>query len=250
MKIGLLSSKNISEFCLKMLNPIFVDFSFSIKVVVIDSRPAITLKQKLIKHLKRGRGGYIIIMALESISLKNKLSNNTKKYCIENGIDVIETENPYSTDTINKIKKYNLDVLILIGGYGIVKKPLLSLTPIGILSYHHGDMRKYRGGPPAFWELYNNEKEMGVTVQILSSDLDRGIPVDEKVIEIRKNDTWKKLQSRAYQESIGMMYSALKKLLNKKFYPTKIDSYGKVYTLPNLRQWIILNIKILWRKLY
>ena len=36
---------------------------------------------------------------------------------------------------------------VLLGGFGIVKEPLLSLASQGILSYHHGNMRKYRGQP-------------------------------------------------------------------------------------------------------
>lgn len=38
-----------------------------------------------------------------------------------------------------------------------------------MLSYHHGDMRRYRGQPPGFWELYNGEREIGVTVQRLAA---------------------------------------------------------------------------------
>ena len=34
--------------------------------------------------------------------------------------------------------------------------------------------------PPAFWELYNGEKEMGLTVQKLSVNLDSGSPLVEK----------------------------------------------------------------------
>ena len=53
------------------------------------------------------------------------------------------------------------DVLLRIGGFGIVKEPLLSLCRAGVLSYHHGDMRRYRGQPPAFWELYHGERSIG-----------------------------------------------------------------------------------------
>jgi methionyl-tRNA formyltransferase len=137
----------------------------------------------------------------------------------------------------------------LTGGYGIIKEPILSIPPFGILSYHHGDMRKYRGQPPAFWELYNNEKEMGITVQILNSGLDCGIPVVEKTVEIRKNDTLKMLFNRAMKESESMMHEALKMLENPGFHPAKIESFGKVYTLPDLGQWLKLNIKGLLRRL-
>ena len=249
MKIGILTSSSLSEFRLKTLQPILADKSFEIKVALIDKRPKKSLKQKLLKNIKRGRGGYIIIMAIESFFSKKQESINVEDFCNKNQIEIIETKTPYSDATINRIKKFELDILLLVGGFGIIKEVLLNTTPKGILSYHHGNMRKYRGMPPARWELYNNENEMGVTVQVLAPGLDCGIPIEEKTIEIRKSDTLKKLRNRASEQSIDMLYKALKKLSDKDFVPEKIETFGEVYTLPNLKQWIILNVRILLRRL-
>jgi folate-dependent phosphoribosylglycinamide formyltransferase PurN len=247
MKIGLLTNSSLSEFQLKTLNPILKDDSFSIKVAIIDNRPPKSLIQRLEKNIIRGRGGYIIIMTYKEFFSKKSETCSTKNFCSHHGIDIINTKDPYSDETIEQIKKYGLDVLLLVGGFGIVKSPILNLTPIGVLSYHHGDMRKYRGQPPAFWELYNHEMEMGVTVQVLDSGLDCGIPIEEKTIQIKNQDTVKKLQNRAMEESIDMMYKALKKLSNNNFNMKKIENLGIVYTLPNLTTWLMLELKILLR---
>lgn len=249
MKVGLLTSNSLSDFRLNTLRPIIEDNTFSIEVAIVDNRPRKSIKQKLKKNIRLGRGGYILIMALNSIFSKKEHSVSTRVFCANNGIDVIETKEPYSSETIEGIRKYNLDVFLLIGGFGIIKEPLLSLTPLGVLSYHHGNMREYRGMPPALWELYNNEKEMGVTVQVLAPGLDCGIPVEEKFIEILPKDNLESLRKRAFKVSENMMYDALRKLSSPDYKPNKIEKLGKVYTLPNLRQWITLNIKILSRKL-
>jgi folate-dependent phosphoribosylglycinamide formyltransferase PurN len=249
IRIGLLTGSTLSEFRLNTLRPIIEDDSFSIEAAIVDNRPTKPLGQKLKKNIKLGRGGYILIMALKSIFSKKEIGVTTRIFCANNGIDVIESKEPYSDDTINFIRKYNLDVLLLVGGFGIVKEPLLTLTPLGVLSYHHGNMREYRGMPPALWELYNNEKEMGVTVQVLAPGVDCGIPIEEKSIEIQPRDSLESLKNRAFKESENMMYDALRKLSSPDFKPNKVEKLGKVYTLPNLRQWILLNIKILWRKI-
>jgi len=248
MRIGLLTSNSLSKFKLSTLEPILEDDFFSIKVAMIDDRPKESNMQKLKKNIKRGRGGFILIMALQSISPKKEISINTIEFCKNNGIDVIKTNNPYSSESIENLRKYELDIILLVNGYGIIKEPLLSLAPLGILSYHHGNMRKFRGMPPAFWELYNNEKEMGVTVQILASGIDCGTPIEEMIIEIKRNDNLKSLQNRANQESANMMYQALKKLANPDIIPQKIENFGEVYTLPNLRQWITLKLKVMRRR--
>jgi len=247
MRIGLLTGDTLSAFRLATLMPVLKDKSFSIELAVIDDSPKKTITQKIIKNIRRGRGGYILIMAFQSFLARKDIKVNTEKFCKENGISVYKTKDIYSPETIDIIRKNNPDILLLIGGYGIIKEPLLSLTSLGVLSYHHGDMRKYRGQPPALWELFNNEKEMGITVQILTAGLDCGIPVEEKTLEIKKDDTLKKLQNKAMKESVNMMYQALKKLSDPDFVPTKIETFGKVYTIPNFRQWIILYVRILRR---
>ena len=188
-------------------------------------------------------------MAFEKLFEKGESPVSTEEFCKDNGISVYKTKDVYSGESIDMIRKNNLDILLFICGYGIIKEPLLSLTPLVILSYHHCNMRKYLGQPPALWELYNNEKEMGITVQILSSGLDCGVTIEERTVEIRKTDTLKKLQDRSMSESLNMMYEALKKLNDPGFVPSKIDSFGKVYTIPNLRQWSLLNLKALWRRI-
>jgi len=244
MNIGLLASPSLNEFRVNTLKPFFVDESISIKAALIDSRPKQTIKQKLKKNLKLGRGGYILVMAIQSLFSNKRFIVSTKSFCEEHGIQVIETTSPYSIEFIKAIENLNLDVLLLVGGFGIVKEPLLKVTPLGVLSYHHGDMKKYRGMPPALWELYNNESEMGVTVQILAPGVDCGIPVEEKAIPIHRKDNVKSLQERAFRESEHMLYDALKKISDPTFKPVWMETLGKVYTLPNLRQWISLNLKL------
>lgn len=246
-KIGLLTSQTLSDFNLEALKPILRDDNYSIKIALVDSTPKKSLKQKWKKNLKRGRGGYMFIMAIKAFLSKKKQSISTEAFCINKNIPLLETTNPYSNEIIEKIKGLNLDILILLGGYGIIKKTLLEIPGIGVLSYHHGDMRKYRGMPPALWELYNNEEEMGITVQLLSTGLDRGIPVEEKFIKIVKNDNVKTLRNRAYFESTPMLYDALNKLSDKKFIPNEITKFGEVYTLPNFKQWVFLQVKMIKR---
>jgi methionyl-tRNA formyltransferase len=42
------------------------------------------------------------------------------------------------------------------------------------LGIHHGKVPEYRGKKTTFWAMFNNEREVGVTIQRVSSGLDRG----------------------------------------------------------------------------
>lgn len=244
MKIGLLMDVSLTTFRLETLKPILSSSAFNVEIAIIDDTPKKTRLQKLKKNLKRGRGGYVVVMAIEKVFKRKEYSVSSIEFCRINSIPAFLTRNLYSDKTLNIIRDSRLDVLLLIGGFGIIKEPLLSLTPLGIISYHHGDMRKYRGMPPGFWELYYGESSMGVTVQKLSAGLDCGFPIEERTIPINKLDTLSELQKRAKLESTDLMYLSLKKLEKINYVPQKLEHYGKVFTLPNFRQWIILNFKI------
>jgi folate-dependent phosphoribosylglycinamide formyltransferase PurN len=249
MRIGILVEEYLDEFNIKVLEEIVKDEGCEIVLAIKDQRPKKTMKQRLMRNIKKGRGGYIIIMAFNELISKREFTIKTEDFCQQNDIPLVSATDPYSSPLIDMIKKSHLDVLILVNGFGIIKEPLLSSTPLGILSYHHGDMRKYRGQPPAFWELYNGEKEMGVTVQTLSKGLDSGVPVVEKKLPIERGDNLRSLHKKVARESVPLMHDALSRVSNPNYVPERIEVYGRVYTLPNFRQYVIFRYRMMKRKI-
>lgn len=247
MKIALMCGPSLDEFQQQALTPILNDSTIEIVAALIDCRPKPSAKKRFKKNLKRGRGGYMLVMLAKSRFAKQKPSANTKEFLSAKGVACIETTQPYSEENTQKISALQPESMVMLGGFGIVKEPLLSLAPQGILSYHHGNMRKYRGQPVGFWELYNGEKEMGVTVQRLAAGIDKGTPIVEKTIPIKKGDRQNTLCDRALKESTDMMHEALHLIGQPDYQPGSIDQYGPIYTLPNLRQYIVLQIKLLFR---
>lgn len=79
----------------------------------------------------------------------------------------------YSDDDVLAIKRTNVDILIRCGS-GILRGEILSCTRFGIISFHHGDNRVYRGGPAGFWEVYHKADSTGFVIQILTDELDGG----------------------------------------------------------------------------
>lgn len=74
---------------------------------------------------------------------------------------------------LGELEKLKPDVLVRLG-FRILSGPILTLARYGMWSYHHGDNRVNRGGPAGLWEVINREPTTGLTLQILSEDLDAG----------------------------------------------------------------------------
>ncbi len=76
-------------------------------------------------------------------------------------------------EDIAVVAEHRLDVLLRFG-FRILKGEILTTPTYGVWSFHHGDNRRYRGGPPGFWEVMNDDPVTGAILQILSEELDNG----------------------------------------------------------------------------
>jgi hypothetical protein len=80
----------------------------------------------------------------------------------------------FDADTVAQIKECAPDFLLRFG-FNIIRGEILESAPMGVWSYHHDDELKYRGGPPAFWEIVKGDPVNGVILQKLTNRLDGGI---------------------------------------------------------------------------
>lgn len=143
-----------------------------------------SLKKNGVTHIIRQLFFYFIIKTestlLSIIGLyKDHLSSHDLSKVVKKSIEVKPLVSKsgfvfrYSEEDINKIKNIGLDVLIRCGS-GILRGGILEASRFGVLSFHHGDNRVNRGGPPGFWEVYFKERKTGFIIQQLTEELDGG----------------------------------------------------------------------------
>ena len=71
------------------------------------------------------------------------------------------------------VAERKLDAIVKFG-LGLLRVPPPERLPIPILSYHHGDPRRYRGRPAGFYEILEDAPVMGQIVQAIGNKLDGG----------------------------------------------------------------------------
>lgn len=79
----------------------------------------------------------------------------------------------FSEEDLATIGSYDLDILIRFG-FGIIRGGIIDAARYGVWSYHHDDDEVVRGGPPAFWEIVDEEPVTGTVLQRLTDRLDGG----------------------------------------------------------------------------
>lgn len=243
MRIVILAARRLGKFEQEVLEPFFSIGEDTIVGCLMDVRPRESLIGRFRKNLRKGRGAYTVIMGLNSLIRKRQPSIDTEVTFAERNIPVIRVADSESPDLTKQVSALNPDILLLINGFGLIREPLLSIAPRGILSFHHGDMRQYRGMPAGFWEIYNSEAAIGLTVQRIGAGLDCGEPIVERQLSILSTDTPRSLRKRALAASTDMMFAAVRKLENEPGYTNQLKQFGTLYTLPNLRSWLIVYMK-------
>ena len=145
--------------------------------------------------------------AFGSVPLKRLQGTIQKIHCKPK---VTQWSDRLNTEDLHKVKEANLDVIIRLG-WRIVRGEILDIPHYGVWSYHHGDNRINRGGPPAVWEIYHQQPYSGVTLQILSDDLDAGKVICRSLTgtdscSVNRN------KNRIYWLSVGLIPRQIRKL--------------------------------------
>lgn len=126
--------------------------------------------------------------------------------------------------------------VVLHSNVGILSGEILNATRYGVLSFHHGNIREYRGGPPGFWEFLHRRDEAGTTLQRLTETLDAGEIIIEKQVDISDATSWGMVCESLNSASTDMLVTAVERITDSSFQPTQLtdDEIGAVYASSDL----------------
>jgi len=123
---------------------------------------------------------------------------------------------------VDMIRKLEPDLILSVANSQILKQRILEVPKLGAINVHGSLLPEYRGILTAFWVLVNNEKETGVTVHYMESEVDSGAIIGQQRIAISETDSIHSLYRRIATIGASLMLKAV----------TSIES-GKVVPKPN-----------------
>ena len=125
----------------------------------------------------------------------------TKTICDSFGYEYIE----------GKIEDLNIsnDEILLICGAGIIPEKMVKEHTI--INSHPGYIPYCRGLDAYKWAVYEG-KPIGVTTHLLGEYIDAGEIIERKIIPVYFNDTFHSVAQRVYENEVGMLVEAIKKL--------------------------------------
>jgi len=173
-------------------------------------------------------------------TIKEK-QNDLENYTAEKNIPFFKVKDFHDAETIDLIKNVNADLGVLYGT-NIIKETVFSIPSLGSINLHQGFAPIYRGGPTVFWELFNGEKSVGITIHFVAAKVDTGDIILQKTVPLdydfsRYDLDWesflKDFRFGLKEPSVEMITEAVGLIAEGKEQRIKQDiTLGKRYRLP------------------
>lgn len=209
---------------------------------VIQNAAGSSLVSQFRTALEMGSWG-VVVGGLETYWTLREYPQERSKYHIDNLKYIQDTERlrcePSEYDGFgNTLPNKAIELLSSVDvairfGFGVIKGKALTAPKFGMLSFHHGDIRKYRGRPAGFWEYMNGDSTAGVTLQRLSEKLDGGKIIEFTQVDISDTSSWLEVRRRLYQASEPMLANGIKKIVSGEGLILDPDELGRLYTAPD-----------------
>ena len=125
------------------------------------------------------------------------------------GLAVLAPENPNDDTFLKDLSAHRPDVAAL-AAYGyILRTPLLRLPPRGFLNIHPSLLPRFRGAAPIQRAVLAGEPKTGVTVIVLSEQVDAGDIIKQVAVAIGPDETAGELSHRLAEIGAGLLLEAL-----------------------------------------
>jgi methionyl-tRNA formyltransferase len=110
------------------------------------------------------------------------------------------------------LKAINADLVLVFGFPWVIPDTILTIPQHGFLNFHFGDLPKYKGADPIFWQLMNNEPNSTLTVHRMTREVDEGPIVLRHTTPLIKGENYGLLCQRlgfAAAELITPLFEAI-----------------------------------------
>jgi peptidoglycan/xylan/chitin deacetylase (PgdA/CDA1 family) len=158
-------------------------------------------------------------------------------------VRILEVPDIHAPEVLDEIRAFDPDLGLSLAA-PLLRPPLFALPRLGTVNLHKGKVPDYRGMPPAFWEMWNEETSVGCTVHWVEEKLDTGPIAATASIECERYATVRGLQLRLDEVGIELMRDVVVEIARGSLPRAPQPPGGKTYRQPTLAQEAALARKI------
>jgi methionyl-tRNA formyltransferase len=141
--------------------------------------------------------------------------------------------NPNRDDAVTQISALSPDLLVSVACPYILKEKLLTLPPLGCVNIHHAPLPRYKGMMPTFWQMYQGEHAVGLTIHTMAARVDEGSALLQEQLPMVKGESLDSLIRRTKRHGAHCMLRVLQQIAEQKQGKLSVeDGPGSYFTFP------------------
>ena len=148
------------------------------------------------------------------------LSSFAKK----NNIPCQFVDNINSSRSLEWISQLKPDVIFCFGWSRLLKREILSITPIGVIGFHPSELPANRGRSPIIWAINLGLKKTASSFFFMDSNADSGDILSQKIIAISDKDDSRSLYDKITKVALSQIEEFLPKLEDGSYKKIKQDA--------------------------
>lgn len=127
-------------------------------------------------------------------------------------------------DIKEQLKSYNASIGVLVAYGKLIPQEIIDIFPNGIINIHPSLLPKHRGSTPIETTILNGDKKTGVTVMLLTKEMDAGPIYIQKTIQLRGDESKQELANNLSELGKDLLLQTLPKILTNNIKP-KLQSH-------------------------
>ena len=137
-----------------------------------------------------------------------------KECAVKHNIPVFQPERIKAAESIEELKKFEFDVIVVVAFGQILSKEILDMPKYGCINVHSSLLPKYRGAAPIQWTIVYGEEKTGVTTMYMDEGLDTGDIILQEETPISDKETGGSLHDRLAVMGADLLVKTLPLLEN------------------------------------
>lgn len=155
-----------------------------------------------------------------------------KQFALDKGIEICQPKKMKDEEIINKIKKINPDLIVVVAYGKIIPNDIINLPKYGIINVHSSVLPKYRGASPIHSAILNGDTETGVSIMYIEEELDAGDVILVEHCKIEEDDTLGSLHDKLKDLGAIGLEKALKLIEKGEVNAVKQDDSKATFVKP------------------
>ena len=129
-------------------------------------------------------GRYAASKTLDLLAPRRWWSGTINRLAARHRVACRVVKNVNAPKYVAELRRLAPDLLVSVAASQIFKPDLLSVPRLAAVNVHTGPLPSYRGMMPVFWQMYDRQKSIVVTLHTMTADIDAGSIVLQREVPL------------------------------------------------------------------